>query len=266
MKVTADDIAQLLASPPPRAVPPAVAKAAKGGRGAWAGLLFGLFFGGFGTVFLVFFFPWRLPAELELDWRGRTTPAVIVSQADTNMSVNETRVVAHRYRFTAGDGTRQTGEAYTTGPRWGTGETVTVRYLKRDPAVSCLEGARLNLAGWWGSFVALFPLVGFGLAGWSVASRRKIDRLLRTGTVVEVDVTDVQATKVQINYQTVYKITVAAPGLAGGQPVTVKRWAKPDVNLATQRALQKQPVFVLLDPQRPKDLIFPEGWIDPPAP
>jgi hypothetical protein len=261
VKVTADDIAQLLASPPPRAVAPHVAQAAAGGRGIWGGVVFGLLFGAFGSIFLLFFFPWRLPAELELDWLGRTAPAVIVSQADTNMSVNETRVVAHRFRFTAPDGRQYTAEAYTTGPRWGEGQMVAARYLKRDPAVACLDGARLNQAGWWAGFVVIFPLAGFGMAWWALASRRRLERLLRTGAVVEVDVINVEATSVKINYQTIYKITVAAPGLAGGQPVTVKRWAKPDVNLATQRALHKQPVFVLLDPRKPKDLIFPEGWI-----
>ena len=66
-----------------------------------------------------------------------------------------------------------------------------------------------------------------------------------------------------VNYQTVYEITLVSPALHGGQPVKLKRWNKPEVNLAVQHALQKQPVFVLVDPRNHTRVLFPEALIDP---
>ncbi|MES1195286.1 MAG: DUF3592 domain-containing protein, partial [Opitutus sp.] len=178
-------------------------KAARG-RGSLIGVLFGLAFGSFGSVFLVFFFPWRALDEIRLSAGGRETPGVIIAQHETNMSVNETKVMAHRFQFTAADGTRQEGECFTTGPRWDPGLAVAVRYLPGDPAIACIEGARLNKAGWWAGFVVIFPLVGFGIVAAVVLSRRSAARLLREGHATEVDVLAVDATSTQMNYQTVY--------------------------------------------------------------
>ena len=78
MNVTADDIAQLLASPPPRAVPPHVQQAVQGGGCAsWFLPAFGLVFGGFGMIFVVVFFPWEFVDEIRLAMNGRTTSGEI---------------------------------------------------------------------------------------------------------------------------------------------------------------------------------------------
>src|SRR5450432_3504422 len=58
MKVTAAEIADLLASAPPRKVPAHIAAAAKGNRSLALFLLLGLAFGGMGVLFTVIFFPW----------------------------------------------------------------------------------------------------------------------------------------------------------------------------------------------------------------
>ncbi|HET7535489.1 MAG TPA: DUF3592 domain-containing protein [Candidatus Didemnitutus sp.] len=263
MKVTADDIAQLLANSPPRLVPAHVAKAAKGG-GAWALTLFGLLFGGFGLFFVFLFFPWRVVDEWRLAHGSTRTASGIVTDAyKTSLSVNKQRVFGYVVDYAYDAGGKHTLTCYTTGQHWATGDFVTVNYLASDPGIACIPGARLDQGGTVGFFVLIFPLVGFPLAGGVLLGRSRTTRILREGIAAEVDVLGVDATGTRVNYQTVYKITVSSAALAGGQPVVVRRYKKPDVDLAMRYTLQKQPVFILYDPRKPSRLIFPEALIDP---
>jgi hypothetical protein len=262
VKVTADDIAQLLASPPPRKVPDHVGRAARKGRASWATALVGLGFGAFGMLFAGVFFPWRILDEARLAAGAAGTVTGVVSSAhDTNMKVNGRRVVEYRFTFTPENGASQTGVSFSSDSHWTEGESVTVRYLPDDPGVACIEGARLNEAGWVGAFVIIFPAVGFGMAAWFVQQRRQIGRLLRTGLVAEVDVVSVEATNMQVNKRPVYKIVLAGPAL-GREPVAIKRINHADLELANRHAEQKQPVYVLYDPRKPSQLIFPEALLD----
>ena len=205
-------------------MPDHVAKAVKGARSGWGGVLLSLIFGGFGMVFVVFFFPWNFVSEIELGLGGNAISGDVLNVHQTSMSVNKTKVVDYEFGFTTADNVRHTALCYTTGWRWQPGASVAVRYLPRDPGVACIDGARLSEAGWAAAFVLIFPLMGFGLVGWTIRSRGRLGQLLRTGEVVEFDVTGVITTDMRINNQTVYKIMVAAPAFAGGQPVTIQRW------------------------------------------
>jgi hypothetical protein len=262
VKVTAEDIAQLLASAPPRAVPPRVAKAVLGGRGAWVLPLFGLVFGGMGLLFTFLFCPWRFQDDWRLAADGaRTAPGVITEVIRTSLSINESRVMEYGFDYTAEDGRHRRGRCFTTGEFWSNGAAVTVRYLSAEPDLACVAGARLSRGG-GGAFVLIFPLIGGGLLYWFLADRRSKRRLLRTGLVAEVDVVAVENTNARVNEQPVYKITVGSPAGTGGQPVMVRRFNPPDVNLALKHFQDKQPVFVLYDPAKPKRLLFPEALID----
>jgi Protein of unknown function (DUF3592) len=247
-KVSADDIAQLLTSAPPRIVASHVRNAAMGGgAGSWFMLVFGLIFGGMGLVFLVIFFPWNFWD----DWRlasdsAQSVPGLVTGFRDTNLAINETQVVAYDFSYTPPGGATLRGECYTTGERWKVSAQVVVRYLPEEPTVACIEGARLSQGGWIGVMGLIFPLVGGGIVWWWVRDRLQKNRVLREGLVTEVNV---------------YRIVVAGPELASGQPVTVKRVNKADVELALKRARDGQPVFVLYDPKRSKHLLFPEAWV-----
>lgn len=263
MKVTAEDVAQLLASAPPRQVPAHVAKAVMGGGTSWFLPLFGLIFGGMGLLFTVLFFPWRFAD----DWRlaadtARTTPGVITEVTKTNMSINKVRVREYGFRYTTEDGHLRQGRCYTTGEQWSINAAVKVRYLPAEPELACVEGARLSEGGWGGVFVVIFPIIGGGLIAWFVADRRRKRRLLQAGVVAEADVVSVDTTSAKVNNQDVYKIVLTAPALQGGRPLTVHRVNKPDVNLALKHFTEKQPIFVLFDPRKPKRMVFPEALID----
>lgn len=262
MKVTAQDVAQLLANSPPRQIPAHVAKAAQGGGAAWFLPLFGFVFFAFGMVFAAFFFPWRF---LD-DWRlssnaARTAKGTIVSVRDTNMSINKVRVVDYEFRYTAGGGPQRRGHCYTTGQAWPANREVTVRYLPTQPDLACLEGARLDKVGWSGAFVVIFPLVGAGFGISFLFNRRNVRRLLLSGHVTEVDVISVDRTHTRINNRYVYKISVRSPGLLNGQPFTIRRTEPGEIELAQKRVADQQSIYVLYDPTNPRRLLFPEALI-----
>ena len=262
MSITAEDIAQLLASAPPRQVPGPVAKAVLGGRASWFLPLFGLVFGGVGLLFTWLFFPWRFQDDRRLAGdTARATPGMITEVTKAHMEINEVPVMEYGFRYTLEDGRRRVGRCFTTGTRWTNNDRVTVRYLPAEPDLACVEGARLSKGGWGGSFVALFPLVGGAAMVWFIADRRGKRRLLREGLVAEVDVTAVANTNAKVNEQPIYRITLTSPA-PGGAPVTVSRFHPPDVELALKHFQDKQPVFVLYDPRKPKRLIFPEALIE----
>ncbi len=262
MKVTADDIAQLLASPPPRPVPAHVARAAQGGGKDGCLPWFGLLFGGFGMIFVVVFFPWRFVDDFRLAASDRTAPGEIRHVADTSMTINKTRVMEYTFAYTPADGRIREARCYATGRRWAVGAAVTVRYLHGSPEVACVEGARLSQGGWFGLFVLIFPLIGGGLVAGFFVGRGRTQRLLREGLVAEVDVVSVEGTTMQVNNQPVYRITLAGPVLAAGQPVTVRRIRKTDIELAQKHARDRQPVFILYDPRKASRLVFPEALLD----
>lgn len=265
VKVTADDIAQLLAGSPPRKVPAHVAKAALGGGSGCFLPLFGLAFGSFGMIFAVIFFPWRLADDLRLaSDRAPTVPGIITEVRKTSMSINDAEVMEYGFRYTpaGGDGQPRQGRCFITGERWTKDAKVTVRYLSSAPEVACVEGARLTKGGAFGLFVIIFPLVGYGMVAFHVMSRRQTGRLLREGLTAEVDVLSVEETNITVNRQRLYKITLSAPDRTGGQPVTIKRANRAELDLVERHAADKQPVFVLYDPRKPTRMIFPEALLN----
>lgn len=261
MKVTADDIAQLLASAPPRLVPAHVVKAAKRGGASWASALFGLFFGAFGMIFVGIFFPWQFWNEWRLaGGAAQTVPGVITGVSPANMKVNGRSVMEYHFAYTV-PGTRLTATCYSLNHGWSNGGAVRVRYLSSEPTVACIEGMRLSKAGWMGAWVIIFPVIGFGLTGWFMARRNRTGRLLREGVTGEVDVLSVEATNTRVNEQQLFKIVLSGDVL-GAQPVTIRRLNAADIALAADRVEKKQPMFVLYDPRKPTRVLFPEALID----
>jgi hypothetical protein len=174
------------------------------------------------------------------------------------MSINDIKVWVYEFDYTVPDGRRFSGTCYTTGRRWTEGSVTDARYLPKQPTVAVLEGARLSEGGWFGVFTLIFPLIGFGLAAGVLLGRRHTRRLLREGHMAEVDIVSVDETNMRVNYQTVYRITYSNP-LGAGNPVTIKRAARAEVDLALKHLREKQPVFVLYDPRKPTRIIFPES-------
>ncbi len=261
MKVTAEDVARILASPLPRQVPAHVAKAARGGS-PWLTPLLGIAFFFFGLIFVVVFFPWRI---LD-DWKllsddARTVKGNVVSVRETNMSVNRARVRDYEFSYTVGDGRQRNAHCYDTGRYWSARMEVTVRYLPTHPEIACIEGARLSKAGWAGAMTLIFPMVGAGIFLGSFVGRRNTRQLLRSGRAMEVDIVSVERTNMQINNRYVYKIKVALPNLLQEQPVVIRCSDPGEVALVQKRVADRQSIYALCDPNNPRRLFFPEGLI-----
>lgn len=264
MKVTAEDIAQLLASAPPRLVPAHVTKAAQRQGASIAGAVVGVIFAIMGLFFTMLFFPRHLRDEWRLDREGQTTGGIVTAVTGTSMKVNKQPVMETTFAYTLDGGKRQAAACFSTGSQWNVGETVTVRYLPDNPAIACIEGGRLDEAGSGGGLVVLFPLIGVGSIVIFVRQRAALRRMLVSGHTAELDVLSVDQTSTRVNGRYVYRIRVSAP--AGGAPLTLRRSNPADIELAQRHAAQKEPVFALYDPRRPTQVLFPEGLIDPPAP
>src|ERR1035437_6146282 len=130
MKVTADDIARLLARPPPRQVPLHVAKATRGSGITWFLPVFGLIFGGMGVIFVVVFFPWRFWDDWQLaSGDAQSTHGIITNVIWTNLTLNKRRVMEYGFNYTATDQQSRQGRCFTTGQQWSVNSPVTVHYL-----------------------------------------------------------------------------------------------------------------------------------------
>lgn len=262
MKVTAEDIARLLASSPPRQVPVHVLKATRRGRATWGMAVFGLFFGVFSAPFMAIFFPWRLGDEWRMAAAGTTTTGTVTGVQTANMKVNGVTIMGYEFAYTPARGVRRTGLCFASRGVWSVGAPVTVRYLSNQPEIACIEGARLNQAGGAAVLVVIFPLVGFGMVAWFVTQRGRAGQLLREGIAAEVDILSVEATHTQLNNRRVYKITLSPPNLPGGPPITIRRINEAEIDLAGDRAEKKQTLFVLYDARKPTRLLLPEALID----
>ena len=215
-----------------------------------------------GVLFMAVFFPWRFADDRQLDSeRALTVPGTITSVSRTSMSINRTRVMEFGFRYTPADGRVRDGRCYTTGSRWENNAAVTVRYLPDNPELARVEGARLSEGGNGTAFVGLFPLVGAALVVWFVIDRQRTRRLLREGRVTEATVVSAEPTMASVNRQVVHKIVITSSDLQGGRPVTVNRFKPAEVNLVQKHLREKQPVFVLYDPQKHTRVLFPEALL-----
>ena len=254
-----DRLAAVLAAPTPRVLPPDLVRRVKNDAGAFVSVVFGAFFAGFGLLFVWLFFPWQLPSELALALPDtRATEGRIVRVERTNFSVNDETVQAYDFAFVASDGTAGAGRCYTTGPRWQAGDLVAVRYRLGSAAAACPEGARLSKGGMLGLLVLIFPSLGLGVAGYTLVARRRAERILRQGMVAEVRVRAVEATNVRVNQRTVYRLTLERCDAVGAEPLIERRSDPVYVRLAGERLASGQPMFVLVDPQKPTRTL----WIE----
>ena len=252
-------ISALLASPVPRTVPSEFARAAQAEAGPPAMVVFGALFAAFGLLLGWFFLPWKLPVDLRLQLPdARIAPGRIVAVEPTNLTINKSRVMAYRFEFGVADEPLGAGSCYTTGRRWEPGAAVAVRYAPDRPAWACPEGARSSPSGAFGLFVLLFPLAGTAVALGVFVARRRALRLLRAGESAEYRVTALEATNVRINNRTQYKVTLERADRPGEPPVVVRRSQPRPLAFARERLQSRQPFYVLLDPRRPRGMLWLE--------
>jgi Protein of unknown function (DUF3592) len=255
-----DQIVALLATPPPRHVPPGLRSAATRQSAPLLFIFIGTGLAAFAMIFVAAFFPWNLTRQWRLDAADAvTTPGRIVAIETTALSIGKRRVQRTTFEYAPPpSGATLRGTCYTTGRPWSEGAAVTVRYRTDDPAVACVEGARLTKTGGMAAFVILFPGIGVTMIVVGLRLRHRAIHLLVHGEVTEAYVTALERTETRIGNDYVYRIVLKRLDRPDDPPLETKKWESKVVGFARERLESKQPVFVLFDPKRPKGVLLPE--------
>lgn len=262
-----EQLAAVLAAPPPREVPAELRRAAM--RQAYPGwkFLFSALFFGLGALLVANDFPWHFWKEWQLDGSAVRASGSVVAVTRTHRSTGGRRgapgipVYQYDFVFHANGSSEETqGKCYTTGRRRRRGDPVDVEYLASDPSVARLVGARLDKIGGNGVVSLFLPAIGIGLAVAAVAARRRALRLLTHGSLAEANVTGCeQFVTGRRNRRLAYRITLRRTDDAGAQPWTLKSSQPGVMAFAAGRLKSKQPVFVLYDPGKPGRILLPES-------
>jgi hypothetical protein len=262
MAVTVEQLGEFLRQPVPRTIPSNIrARKLQGSLGCF-GFLFGLLFGGFGMIFVVIFFPWRLWQELALDLGDPAVARGLVSSTETTgMSVNETTVVRVRFAYDTPDERHVEGESYTTGNKFEPEQEVQVEYLSWRTSVCRAKGSRLNPFGYWPSFVILFPLIGFTVFGCALVSRRRAIRILRHGGFAMGKISQIKALNVEINNVQQYRVSVEYQH-QGETRIGSLWFPRTALDSVRQHHESGEPVGVLYDPARPKRVILADTLLE----
>lgn len=255
-----EQLSAVLASPPPRVLPKELRQAAMRQAAPLSFAVFGALFGGFGLIFVLIFFPWRITR----DWRlleadTVQVPGKILDTVETKLRINEKPVVLYAFEFRTVEGVPRRGECYTSGTLWKQGKEVEVRYRPEEPSIAAPVGARLSRTGVGSMFVALFPLGGAGLVLWVLISRHRSLQGFIHGRVIEAFVTDIEHTQTMINDYPLYKITFERPDAPYEPPILLRHWKPKVVAFLTIRRETKQAVFLLGDPRTPSNFLLPES-------
>ena len=248
-----------LSMSPPRRVPQTVLKVANPTKALIVPALFGTIFLLLGLVFSWAFFPKNLSLQWKLDeGPALSVPGKILSAETTNLSINKTKVMKYRFSYQPDSGMRREGEAYTTGSRWREGAKVTVRVLAADPAVAAPEGARLSEGTAAMLFVLIFPLVGGAILFFTLRGSRLNKHILQNGLLTHATVNSLERTNVVVNNQPQFKIHLTRND--DRSAIEKRSHNRRELALLEEKLAAGEPALILLDPQKPKRLLFPETW------
>lgn len=255
-----DQIVALLATPPPRAVSPELKQAALRQSAPWLFVIIGAAVAAFAMIFVAVFFPWNLTRQWRLDaGNSATASGKIIAVERTGMSINKRPVMRFTFEFNSATPRGVVrGNCYTTGSSWAPEAVVTVRYLPDDPSLACVEGARLTQTGAPAAFIVLFPGIGLTMVVVGLRLRQQAIHLLVHGEVAEALVTGLERTGTKIGNNYVYRIGLKRIDRPDDARLETNKWEPRVVAFAQGRLESKQPVFVLFNPKRPKQALFPE--------
>ena len=168
----------------------------------------GWFFFGFG---MIFFWAFAVNADFpSLDYMFNDpvyADGKIIDSMETGASVNEETVYKHIYVFIDRTGREYRGVSYTAGTMSGKGSHVEIKYPEGRPELSRINGMRRKMFGPIVAFVVIFPLIGFIFIIVTVKKALSAIRFLKTGIEARGSLVSKNATNVEINDKTVYKMT-----------------------------------------------------------
>lgn len=266
---TPEGFAQFVTQPTPRTVPPEyLGSTSKAGGCVLAG--FGLMFILVGCVAMYFFFPPRLVEAYQISGSELVAARGTVEQSEKTIYSHGSgnrhrknqgrRVYRHEFSFVTEQGDRHTGYCFSSKKSLKAGSSVRIEYLPDDPSIARIKGSDLNPFGLLPVFVLVFPGVGFCVLFFPWRNRRRRLRLLREGTFTFAEISNIRDTKLTVNHQRVFEVTVLADN--DGIPVTIKSSVRgEDASLAQQRFADSERIGILFDPATPKRALFTANLI-----
>ena len=251
----------LLQQPPPRPAPKGLKSALitkmlfPFGFFFLIGLVFTLV--GFGA--LTIFFPWQAGKELKLSSGKKSNAfAMVSSSEDSGYEDVNSKVYKINYEFQTPDGKAHQGYSYSTGTEVPQDSKVQVEYLTDDPEINRIPGMGLNPAGYFILYFCAFPVIGLGIVFFlgrsALRDWSKSNRLFENGMLTQGLIKSIDKTKLNVNRQSRYKITVSymqsetAYYVYGDGAVAPSKW---------QGA--KTPMRVLYNPEKPEDSVVVES-------
>lgn len=137
----------------------------------------------------------------------RTVQAEITGTDETNIEVNDEKVIHCFYRYEV-DGQTFDGACYDQGEEYGLGDRVTVEFPPEYPELARIVGARRGAVPTSVlPLIGIFPTVGLIVTIPGLPSGRRALRLLRFGTLARGTLQSKEPTSMVINDQPVYKLT-----------------------------------------------------------
>ncbi len=260
-----DVLAEMLATPPPRKVPPGLLRAARRQDASFGLILVGLIhtvmaFGFVGYLaYQGMFHDWELNGGQAAHAAGRVDAVHKTDRPDRGGGV----IYSYDFTFRPPGGAERQGRAFTTGERWTVGASVDIEYLATAPAVARIAGSRTTRVGFRGQDMALnlaLPPLGLLILAYGLWGRRRVRWLLESGTLGEAVVEAVKPLPQKFRGHRLHKITLRRIG-AGAPPIVTQRYQPKAVAFYQARLASKQPVFMLFDPAQPKRALFPEALV-----
>jgi hypothetical protein len=268
MSVTIDEIGEFIAQPVPREVPVNISKTSRN-NGAIGMIIFGSIFAAFGSIFLFIFFPFNIFSELSIDMGNpNTARGRVTYNKKTSISVggskhnSGTPVYEVGFEFTTNEKEEIiTGKCYKTGNYYKPGNRITVEYVPGDPETSRIKGCSLDPAGYFGSFVIIFPLAGGLIAFFGIRSLLRKKNLLKNGIFASAEIKNIKRTNMRQNHQYYYKITVAFDVNGITTESTFKDCGK-QAKTAREKHQSGEPIGILYNPEKPNQILIVDSLLN----
>lgn len=149
----------------------------------------------------------ELPWVLEFRGPLETASGVIVSQRETNASVNDVSIYAYTYQFSGPDQAVYQGTSYITGEYAKPGQSVVVEFPKGKPAISRIRGMRRAMfSAWPPALVGLLSLAGLCMLAPGLRRGWRNGQLLGRGILTTGVLTSKESTCARVNDRVVYRM------------------------------------------------------------
>ena len=177
---------------------------------------FGWGFALFGTLFVFAFDPGGVIVE-GIGFRGEVAVVEGVSTGweSTSLSIGNQRVYRTTFDYEVG-GVMYSGASHETGAWIEAGSPIIVEYKPSDPALARIAGSRVSAGDPTLLFIFIFPIVGLGMASFTLVRGLRIRSLLVNGAVAYGRLLTKEPTSTVVNNQRVMRLTFEFQAEGGG--------------------------------------------------